>query len=307
MEKTVCLQAYAKINLGLDVLGKREDGYHELRMLMQTVDIYDEVKISRREDGDIRIKLHYPLLEGEAAGQAAADTGLAGENNIAYKAARLLREHCRLRQGVEIEIIKNIPIAAGMAGGSTDAAAVLKGMNTLFSLGLPKEDLAELGLRLGADVPYCLMGGTALAEGIGEKLKPLEPLPELPLVIAKPDIHVSTKEVYANLHLESLGEEERPDIDGILPALDRRDGADFRRCMKNVMERYTARVYPIVGEIKAAMLAEGAFGSMMSGSGPSVFGVFTGEDAADACFSALQKGKYGSLATQIYRTRIKNI
>ncbi len=138
MEKTVCLQAYAKINLGLDVLGKREDGYHELRMLMQTVDIYDEVKISRREDGDIRIKLHYLLLEGEAAGQAAADTGLAGENNIAYKAARLLREHCRLRQGVEIEIIKNIPIAVGMAGGQYRCGGGFKGYEYAVFSGVAK-------------------------------------------------------------------------------------------------------------------------------------------------------------------------
>lgn len=286
--KEIRLKALAKINLGLDVVGKREDGYHEVRMIMQTITLYDEIEIHKADKPGIRVKTNLQYLP-------------VNENNLVYKAAQLLMDEFGISKGVSIKLRKVIPVAAGMAGGSSDAAAVLVGLNRMFELGLTKQELMERGVKIGADVPYCVMRGTALAEGIGEKLTKLPPMPKCSLLIAKPGIHVSTKFVYSNLKADQLA--EHPDIDGQIQAL--RDG-DLRRLaslMGNVLETVTIPAYPVIGEIKEEMLNCGAAGAMMSGSGPTVFGLFEDKEQARAAYERLRRG---SLARQVYLTRVFN-
>lgn len=187
--KEIRMKALAKINLGLDVVKKREDGYHEVRMIMQTVKLYDQIDIHKMDKPGIRLKTNLQYLPVD-------------ENNLAYRAARLLIEEFGIPKGVSIRLRKVIPIAAGMAGGSSDAAAVLVGLNRIFQLGLTKQELMERSVKLGADVPYCILRGTALAEGIGEKLTRLPAMPKCHVLIAKPGIHVSTKMVYTNLRAD---------------------------------------------------------------------------------------------------------
>lgn len=267
MDAKVTVKGYAKINLGLDVVGKLENGYHLLRSVMQQIDLYDTIELTA--DNSLRIKL-----------TSDCDTVPLDQSNLAYKAAKLLMEHDGIREGVHIHIIKRIPVAAGLAGGSTDAAAVFMGMNELFGLGHSKDELQELGVKLGADVPFCIMGGTALAEGIGEKLMPIGTIPEMYIVIAKPSIGVSTKYVYENLRLEQI---THPDTEQILDAMRRKDLAEMTGILGNVLESVTIEKYPLIRELKEAMLDVGAVGSLMSGSGPTVFGVFdTMEKAVEA-------------------------
>lgn len=283
MEVKVTVKGYAKINLGLDVIGKLENGYHLLRSVMQQVDLYDTIELSRLSEAVV-IKNALPA--------AVADNGMRitltsdsdavplDQSNLAYKAAKLLMEHDGIGEGVHIQIIKRIPVAAGLAGGSTDAAAVFMGMNELFGLGHSKDELQELGVKLGADVPFCIMGGTALAEGIGEKLTPIQTMPEMYIVIAKPSIGVSTKYVYENLRLEQV---THPDTEKILVAMQRKDLAEMTGLLGNVLETVTIEKYPLIRELKDVMLETGAVGSLMSGSGPTVFGIFdTMEKAAEA-------------------------
>ena len=286
--KEIRLKALAKINLGLDVVKKRADGYHEVRMIMQTVKLYDQIEIHRTNKPGIKVKTNLQYLP-------------VNENNLVYKAAQLLMEEFGIQKGVSIQLRKVIPVAAGLAGGSSDAAAVLVGLNQMFGLGLTKQELMERGVKIGADVPYCVMRGTALAEGIGEKLTRLVPMPKCYVLIAKPGIHVSTKFVYTNLKADEL--ENHPDIDGQAEAL--RDG-DLHRVaalMGNVLETVTIPAYPVIGQIKEEMLAYGAIGAMMSGSGPTVFGLFEDKEQAKA---ACEKLRRGSLAKQVYLTRIFN-
>lgn len=286
--KEIRLKALAKINLGLDVVRKREDGYHEVRMIMQTVKLYDQIEIHRTDRQGIRVKTNLQYLP-------------VNENNLVYQAAQLLMKEFRIEKGVSIQLRKVIPVAAGMAGGSSDAAAVLVGINRMFGLGLTKQELMERGVKIGADVPYCVMRGTALAEGIGEKLTQLAPMPKCYVLIAKPGIHVSTKFVYTNLKANEL--KEHPDIDGQAAAI--KDGDLYRTAalMGNVLETVTIPAYPVIGEIKEQMTACGAIGAMMSGSGPTVFGLFEEKERARAAYDKLRKS---SLAKQVYLTRIFN-
>lgn len=248
-------KAYAKINLGLDVVGRLPNGYHEVRMIMQTVGIYDVLTMKRIPAGIVVTTDH---------GELPTD-----ENNLIYKSAKLMLEEYGITEGVQIHLEKHIPIAAGMAGGSTDAAATFLGMNQLFALNASEEKLRELGVRVGADVPYCIMGGTALAEGIGEKLQRLPAAPDCCLLVAKPDINVSTKYVYE--HLDAEGVKEHPDIDGMIEALKQGSLEGIVSRLGNVLEAVTAKKYPVIHEIKQCMLDTGAAGSLMSGSGPTVF------------------------------------
>lgn len=276
-------KAYAKINPVLDVLCRREDGYHELRMIMQTVNIYDTLELLKTESG-IRL---------------TCDTGLlpCDDGNIVYRAARLVQETFSLKEGIEIHLSKNIPMAAGMAGGSADAAATLHGMNELFELNLTTEQLCGLGVKLGADVPYCVMGGTMLAEGIGEKLTALPPIPECKLVVAKPDFDVSTKYVYENLHANDL--KDHPDVDGMIAAITAGDLKAVALHMENVLETVTVQKYPQIEELKAFMRERGALNALMSGSGPSVFALFTETQVAEKCATGIrEKG----LAGQVFVT-----
>lgn len=286
--KEIRLKALAKINLGLDVVRKREDGYHEVRMIMQTVKLYDQIEIHRTDKPGIKVKTNLQYLP-------------VNENNLVYKAAQLLMEEFRIQKGVSIQLRKVIPVAAGMAGGSSDAAAVLVGINRMFGLGLTKQELMERGVKIGADVPYCVMRGTALAEGIGEKLTRLAPMLKCYVLIAKPGVHVSTKFVYTNLRADEL--ESHPDIDGQVAALHDGDLHRMAALMGNVLETVTVPAYPVIGQIKEEMMAQGAIGAMMSGSGPTVFGLFESKEQAKAAYEKLRRG---SMAKQVYLTRIFN-
>lgn len=277
------IKAYAKINLGLDVVRKLENGYHEVKMVMQTVGIYDVLEFERAESGIV----------------ITTDSGElpTGEDNLIYKAAKLMIETYRITEGVKIHLEKHIPIAAGMAGGSTDAAATLKGMNRLFDLGCTLRDLMELGVKIGADVPYCVMGGTALAEGIGEKLTPLAPAPDCYVLVAKPDINVSTKYVYEHLDAQEIV--KHPDIDGMVEAIAEESLQGILDRMENVLETVTVSAYPVIQTIKDRMKELGAINSLMSGSGPTVFGIFVEKDMARRAYDKLEEEQ---LAKQIFLT-----
>ena len=267
MDKLLC-KARAKINLALDVCRRLENGYHEVKMVMQAVDICDELEFKKRNDPDIILSVSSRDYLGDL------------ENNLIFRAAKLMKQRYNIQQGIEIKLKKNIPVAAGMAGGSTDAAATMLAMNEMYELGLDKQQLMETAVILGADIPFCILGGTALAEGIGEKLTPLPAPPEVPLLIVKPPIMVPTKWVYENLQANEL--EKHPDIDGMVEALKQGDLKGIVSRMENVMESVTEKKYPIITDIKKMMLGNGAMNAVMSGSGPSIFGVFSEESAARA-------------------------
>jgi len=275
------IKAYAKINLGLDVVRRLENGYHEVKMVMQTVGIYDVLTFEQTSGG---------IVISTDSGELPTD-----ENNLIYKAARLMIERYNIGGGVRIHLEKHIPIAAGMAGGSTDAAATLKGMNELYQLGCTQQELMEIGVTIGADVPYCVMGGTALAEGIGEKLTALAPAPDCYLLVAKPDINVSTKYVYE--HLDAEGVKHHPDIDGMVAAIEAGSLHGVLERMENVLETVTIPAHPIIEQIKHRMEELGALNSLMSGSGPTVFGVFDEREKAQEAYEVIGKER---LAKQLF-------
>lgn len=288
----ITLKALAKINLGLDVTGKREDGYHEVRMVMQTIHLYDRLVIRRTKEPGIRIKSNLSFLP-------------VNETNLVHRAAALLMDEFHITEGVSVELMKRIPVAAGMAGGSTDGAAMLYGMNLMFELGLSRRELMTRGLKLGADVPYCLMRGTALAEGIGEELTALPPMIKCPVLIAKPSVSVSTKSVYQKLKLDE--HTVHPDIDALVSGIRNQDLGEVCAHMGNLLESVTIPNHPVIERIKKRMLESGARIAMMSGSGPTVFGLFDREQTArraqeDMCASGLAKQIY---LTSIYNNRRK--
>lgn len=255
---------------------------------MQTIHLYDKLLIQKTKEPGITIETNIDFLP-------------VNENNLIYKAAKLLQDTVPMQEGVHVILKKHIPIAAGMAGGSTDAAGVLYGMNQLFELGLSRQELMELGVGIGADVPYCLMRGTALAEGIGEKLNSIPPMPKCPVLIAKPAVGVSTKFVYDNLKLNE--DTPHPDIDAQLAAIRKGDLRQVAQTMGNLLETVTIPEYPVIAEIKEHMLAHGALNAMMSGSGPTVFGLFEEEKQAQLAF---EKMRESGLAKQVYLTSIYN-
>ena len=280
------LKALAKINLGLDVLRRKEDGYHEVKMIMQTIHLHDQIHMKKIEEDEIKIRTNLYYLPNN-------------ENNLAYKAAKMLKDEFHLPGGVSINLKKVIPVAAGMAGGSSDAAAVLFGMNKMYGLKLSMQELMDRGVKLGADVPYCIMRGTALAEGIGEKLTQLPAMPKCHILIAKPPINVSTKFVYENLHANDLKPEDHPPVDAQIEALKEGNLEKLVANMGNVLERVTVPEYPVINEIKQLMLDNGALGSMMSGSGPTVFGIFKSYTDAKVAYEKIEQS---GLSKQIYLT-----
>lgn len=269
----ISLNAYGKINLGLDVVRKREDGYHEVKMIMQTVKLHDGLTFCDTDADAIEIETN------------STDIPVT-EDNIIYKACELMRRTYGITKGVRVKLDKQIPVAAGMAGGSTDAAAALVAMNRLFDLNLTEEKLMELGVKIGADVPYCVMQGTALSEGIGEVLTAVSPMPDCYIAIAKPPVGVSTKWVYQNLKVSEL--ERHPDIDGMVDALKSGDLRGVADRMENVLETVTIPEHPEIEKIKNIMKDRGALNSIMSGSGPTVFGVFEDKDMAQDAVQCLQ-------------------
>lgn len=278
------LKAYGKINLALDVIRKREDGYHDVRMIMQTVGIYDGIEIVKTDTGKIEIETNIFYLP-------------TNENNIVYKAVKLLFDEFNITAGVRIKLKKFIPVAAGMAGGSADAASVMYGINKMFDLGLTLNELKERGVKIGADVPYCMMRGTALSEGIGEKLRRLPDMVQCPVLIAKPPISVSTKYVYENLKLNE--DIKHPDIDGMIEAIEKQDLEMIASKLENVLETVTAKEYPEIEVIKKTMIECNALNSIMSGSGPTVFGLFKDKDDA---YKAKERIKELGYAKQVYVT-----
>lgn len=273
MDHSIVLKSYGKINLGLDVLRRREDGYHEVRMIMQTVGLYDVLTMKKRKDDKIKMTCNLSFLPTD-------------ERNLVYKAVKLIKDKYHIKDGVEINLSKRIPVAAGMAGGSSNCAAALKGMNQLFDLGLSIDELCEIGVTLGADVPYCIWGGTALSEGIGEKLSRVDAMPDCYILIAKPGISVSTAFVYKNLKLKELT--KHPDIDGMLECLKEKDLTGICDRLENVLETVTAREYPIIEKVKKHLMDQGAMGALMSGSGPTIFAIFRDKKTADNALESLR-------------------
>lgn len=271
------LKAYGKINIGLDVTGKRPDGYHLVKMILQTVDLYDDVLVRKIPEG-IQIKTNKPFIPCD-------------ERNLAYKAAKAVMEHCGIKEGVRIDIGKRIPVAAGMAGGSTDAAAVLKAMDKMFDLNLSAETMDALAVKLGADVPFCLRRGTYLAEGIGEELTKLPDMPHCFCLLVNPGFGVSTKEAYDRI--DEIEDLKHPDIDRVISGLGRKDKWEVASAMGNVLEQAVIPKHPEIEEIKQKMKSLGAFGTMMSGSGPTVFGLFDTEEQQDKAFLAFEGEGYG--------------
>lgn len=279
---SIQLQARAKINLSLDVVGKRPDGYHDVKMIMQTINLYDTVIIEPGSEG-IEIDCNCQWVPSD-------------NQNIAYKAANLILSKYDVKLGARIKIIKNIPVSAGLAGGSTDAAAVLKGINHLFSLGIKEDELMFLGKQIGADVPYCIKGGTMLAEGIGEVLTPLSPLIKLHIVLVKPKIGVSTAWVYKKLDLDKIT--SRPDTELLIKAIEDGNAEILAKSMRNVLETVTIRKYRVIREIKDKLVKYGAMGSMMSGSGPSVFGIFKDRHRAEYAYRMMKNGRWDCFLTE---------
>ena len=282
------LRAMAKINLGLDILGKRDDGYHEVRMLMQTIQMYDLLDIRRKSSPGITLTTNLLYVPSD-------------ERNLVYKAAKLLMDEFAIQEGISMKLTKSIPVAAGMAGGSSDAAAAFVGVNKMFHLGLSEQELMERAVQIGADVPYCIMRGTALAEGIGEKLTRLPQLPKCYILVGKPAVSVSTKLAYENLDLQNMG--AHPDIDGMISDIENGDLYTMVSRMGNVFEPGIIGKYPVIQEIKDLMEAHGALKAMMSGSGPTVFGIFDDKNKMKAAARVLRSSH---LAKTVFATEVFN-
>lgn len=275
-------RAYAKINISLDIVGKREDGYHLLEMIMQRIELYDILEITKNKSGiSIKCDKNYVPLD---------------ERNLVYKAANLFLDTYNLKGGVNFNIIKNIPVSAGLAGGSSDAATTLLAMRELYNIDVTDDELCSLGLKIGADVPYCIKGGTALCKGIGEKVTKLKGFKGHILVLVKPKFGVSTKEVYKNLDINKIY--RHPNTEKLIEAVENNDLKYVSENMKNVLENVTLKKHTVIKEIKEKMIRSGALGSMMSGSGPSVFGFFDDLLKAQRCYEYF-KSKYND----VYITR----
>ncbi len=268
----ISIKAPAKINLSLDVLHKRDDGFHEVEMIMTTVDLADRIELTLLEEDKITIDVSEGFVPSD-------------NRNLAYQAAQLLKDKFKVSKGVKIAIQKNIPVSAGLAGGSSDAAATLRGLNQLWSLGLSLDELAELGAKIGSDVSFCVYGGTALATGRGEKIKHISAPPACWVILAKPPIGVSTAEVYRNLNTAAL---THPDINKMITAIEGRDYEGICQELGNVLETVTFKLYPEVQRIKDQMIRFGADGVLMSGSGPTVFGLVKHESRMLRVYNGLR-------------------
>ena len=285
-------KAYAKINIGLDVLGRREDGYHELKMVMQTIDLCDDVLLSWEEGGtdrEIRILCDTPGVPCD-------------RRNLAYRAAEAFISRCSEKEGrlfpgrLEIRLVKRIPAAAGLAGGSSDAAAVLRGLDRMLGTCFGEAELRRIALPLGADIPYCVSGGTALAEGIGEVLTPLPSLPDCSIVLVKPPFDCSTAEIYGTLHADSLDPSDHPEMDRVVRAIRNGSVREAAEHMGNILELPALRMHPEIGTIRQALRRAGAAGASMSGSGSAVFGIFEDRGEAErACRALRENGTAGRI------------
>ncbi len=266
--KKIEKKAYAKVNLALDVIRRREDGYHDVKMIMQNLNIYDELEFLVNEESGTR----NIIIETDR------EDIPTDRRNLIYRAIDLMLEKYNINAEIKVKLTKNIPVEAGMAGGSTDCAAAIRAVNELFLLGLDEDEMMKIGVKLGADVPYCIMARTALSEGIGEILTPVKSLPDCYVVVAKPPVNVSTKMVYEGLNLQSL--KSHPRVDDMVLALSERNLYKTAECMENVLETVTVKLYPEIEKIKDIMKEKGALNAIMSGSGPTVFGIYEDITAA---------------------------
>lgn len=273
--KQIVTKAPAKINLTLDIIGKLDNGYHDLRMIMQTIDLCDELTFQTTTESGIHLKMNRPLPD---------DCPM--EQNLVYRAAELIQQKYQISGGLEIYLDKQIPAAAGLAGGSTDCAATLTALNKLYELQLSQQELCEIGVTLGADVPFCICQGTMLSEGIGEILTPLPPLPPLWVLLIKPNISVSTGYVYG--HFDMAQVTEHPKTEQIIDAIHHKDVAAVAHHLSNVLETVTIPAYPVIQEIKEFLLQEDAIGALMSGSGPSTYGLYQDEIRARMAYRQAQ-------------------
>ena len=278
-------KAYAKINLGLDVLGKRDDGYHLVKMIMQNVDIYDTLTFKKTNDGKVSLLTNDESIPVD-------------DSNLICKVAKQLQDRYGITDGAQIELVKRIPVAAGMAGGSTDGAAAYRALNDLWELGLSDKELCELAVKLGADIPYCIVGGTALSEGIGEVLTSIDGKAKYHLVVAKPDIMVSTGWVYTEL--DSTEITRHPDIDAVKAAIEEGDVKRMCDQIHNVLEPVTTAKYRVIKDIEKILEDNGAVRAFMTGSGPTVFAVFDNENTAKKGFEAVKKS---GMAPQLFLTK----
>lgn len=283
---SITVKAYAKINLGLDVLRRREDGYHDVCMIMQSLDLHDTITMRKTFSGKISIRTNLSFLPND-------------RGNLVYKAAALFLDAISVKDGLDITLEKHIPVAAGLAGGSSDAAATLKGLNEMYQAGMTTQELMKLGVKIGADVPYCIMLGTALSEGIGEILTPLAPIPDCFILLVKPNISVSTKYVYENLRLSETV--KHPDIKTMRAALEEGNLNTLTMHMDNILQTVTVRDYPVITKIKEKMSELEAMVSLMSGSGPTVFGIYKDEEAAKKAYNFfIRHQEYGK---QVFLTK----
>ncbi len=281
----ITLQAHAKINLTLDVTGKLENGYHTVKMVMQSLELHDDMTITRENVNGIQMKSNLRFLPTD-------------DSNLAVRAAILFFEQTGAQNdGVHIGLLKRIPVAAGLAGGSTNAAAVLRALNKLYHTGLSMDDLCEIGLKIGADVPYCLRGGSMLAEGIGEILTPLPPMPDCHVVVCKPPFSVVTAKIYARMNGGKLP--LRPDTAGIIQALEKSDYPGICHRLFNVMEAVTGADHTEIKDIENTLLEFGADGTVMSGSGPTVFGLFSNNNKAQLAMQELKPHYHETYLTKI--------
>lgn len=281
------VKAYAKLNLSLDVLGKLPGGYHEMKMVMQTASLCDDVRIELADDGAVSVQSNYSFLP-------------RNENNIAVKAAAAFFDAAGLRgKGARITLRKRIPVGAGLGGGSADAAAVLRGLNTLCGAGMRADELETLGAALGSDVPFCIRGGTRLAVGRGEQLLPAPEMPMCGIVICKPRFSIRTPELFARI--DDRRSRVHPDTDGLLNAMAAGDLGAMARRMFNVFEDVLPRRCSEIGVIKSALLDRGALGAVMSGTGSAVFGIFPGQAEADTAAAALRESYRECFASQPVR------
>ena len=285
---SIWINAPAKINIGLDVIRRRDDGYHEVKMIMQSIRLFDRLTLTKSKEPGIHLTSNLNFLPTD-------------ENNLVYRSAKMLREEFGIEEGLDIFLDKRIPVAAGMAGGSTDAASCMIAMNNLYDLGLSRQELMDRGIKLGADIPYCVLKGTALSEGIGEKLSPIPRMPDCYILIAKPKIYVSTKQVYTDLVLDENS--PHPDIDRMIEAIRKKNLPDLCDHIGNILETVTIPAHPEIDTIKKCMMENGALGSIMSGSGPTVFGIFDDLDTAKAAKEKCRKLPFKCFVftTDLYR------
>lgn len=285
------LRAHGKINLSLDVLGRRNDGYHEVKMIMHTVALHDGIFIKKERERGIRMECNLPSLP-------------TNEENLMVRAAKAIMDEFYIEEGLSLRLMKRLPVAAGMAGGSADAAAVFHGINQLFHLNLSTEELEKRAVKLGADIPFCLHKGCYLSEGIGEKLCKLPSLPPCTILLVKPAFSLSTKLIYENLHLENITDAEHPDVDRMIKELESGSLEDICALGGNLLEKVSISLRPEIQAIKDFLIKEGALLSLMSGSGPTVFGIFPEEEKANAekILQGLRSGEYKDLIENAWIT-----